>query len=185
MDLQVAGCGCGSYWLGRCGVRRNLWLQVWYLICSYVGGGILCGVGQSDIFFLSFSLFSLFFGIYRRGVFLVVCLQGFAMRACAQAWRNCLLWEREQECEMWTTFVMCASVSIYLRWWVIGTYMEMVIQCPPSDEISTSPRGLGIIYKTLLAENCQELKMAAIGRNMQFFLANKHHHLIIFYSCVF
>jgi len=23
--------------LGRCGVRRNLWLQVWYLICSYLG----------------------------------------------------------------------------------------------------------------------------------------------------
>ena len=33
-------CGCGSYWLGRCGVRRNLWLQVWYLIYSYVVGGI-------------------------------------------------------------------------------------------------------------------------------------------------
>ena len=64
MDLQVAGCGCGSYWLGRCGVRRSLWLQVWYLICSYVGGNILYGVGQSDIIFLSFSLFSLFFGTY-------------------------------------------------------------------------------------------------------------------------
>ena len=37
------------------------------------------------------------------------------------------------------------------------------------DEISTSPRDLGILYKTLLAENCQTLKMAAIGRNMQFF----------------
>jgi len=32
--------------------------EVWYLICSYVGGSILCGVGYSDIF-LSFSLFSL------------------------------------------------------------------------------------------------------------------------------
>ena len=32
------------------------------------------------------------------------------------------------------------------------------------------PRGdveiLGILYKTLLAENCQNLKMVAIGRNM-------------------
>ena len=26
--------------------------------------------------------------------------------------------------------------------------------------------GLGIIYKTLLAENCQNLKMTDIGRNM-------------------
>jgi len=34
------------------------------------------------------------------------------------------------------------------------------------DEISISPRNLGILYKTLLAENCQSLKMAAIGRNM-------------------
>ena len=34
------------------------------------------------------------------------------------------------------------------------------------DEISTSPRGLGILYKILLAENCQDLKMAAIGQNM-------------------
>jgi len=44
---------------------------------------------------------------------------------------------------------------------------------------------LGILYITLLAENYQSLKMAAIGRNMQFFLANKHHHLAIFYSCIF
>jgi len=29
------------------------------------------------------------------------------------------------------------------------------------DEISTSQRGLGILYKNLLAENCQNLKMAA------------------------
>jgi len=34
------------------------------------------------------------------------------------------------------------------------------------DEISTSPRDLCILYKTLLAENCQKLKMATIGRNM-------------------
>jgi len=34
------------------------------------------------------------------------------------------------------------------------------------DEISTSPCGLGILYKTLLAGNCQNLKLAAIGRNM-------------------
>jgi len=34
------------------------------------------------------------------------------------------------------------------------------------DDISTSPLGLGILYKTILAENCQNLKMAAIGQNM-------------------
>jgi len=34
------------------------------------------------------------------------------------------------------------------------------------DEISTLPRGLGILHKTVLAENCQSLKMAAIGRNI-------------------
>jgi len=44
---------------------------------------------------------------------------------------------RKQECEMWN-----------------------------NDEISTSPRDLGILYKPLLAENCQNLKMTAIGRNM-------------------
>jgi len=33
------------------------------------------------------------------------------------------------------------------------------------DEISTPPRGLGILYKTILAGNCENLKMAAIGRN--------------------
>ena len=29
------------------------------------------------------------------------------------------------------------------------------------------------------------LKMTDIGRNMWFFLANKHHRLAILYSCVF
>jgi len=53
------------------------------------------------------------------------------------------------------------------------------------DEISTSPHGLCVLYVTLLAENCQNLKMAAIGRNMYFFLVNKHHNLAIFYSRVF
>ena len=30
----------------------------------------------------------------------------------------------------------------------------------------TSPRGLGTLYKTILAESCQNLKMTAIDRNM-------------------
>jgi len=40
------------------------------LLCVYVcGGGALglCGIGYSDIFFLSFPLFSLFFGIFILG----------------------------------------------------------------------------------------------------------------------
>jgi len=31
------------------------------------------------------------------------------------------------------------------------------------DEISTSPRGLGILYITVLAENCQNLKRVGSG----------------------
>ena len=47
--------------------------------------------------------------------------------------------------------------------------------------ISTSPRDLDILYKTLLAIKLPNLKMAAIGRNMSFFsIANKHHHLAIY-----
>jgi len=38
MDLQVAGCG--SFQLVRCRVGIKLLLQVWYLICSYVGEGL-------------------------------------------------------------------------------------------------------------------------------------------------
>jgi len=33
------------------------------------------------------------------------------------------------------------------------------------DEISASPRNIGI-YMTLFEQNCNNLKMAAIGRNM-------------------
>ena len=35
--------GCGSFRLGDVGVGfwRKLWLQVWYLVCSYVGGWFL------------------------------------------------------------------------------------------------------------------------------------------------
>ena len=31
-----------------------------------------------------------------------------------------------------------------------------------------------------IAENCRNLKISAIGRNMYFSIANKHHHLAIF-----
>ena len=52
------------------------------------------------------------------------------------------------------------------------------------DEISTSPRNVAI-YMILFEQNCNNLKMAAIGRNMQFFLLlntiiNPYYH-----SCVF
>ena len=35
------GSWCRSFRLGRCRVRRKLWLQVWYLVCSYVEGWFL------------------------------------------------------------------------------------------------------------------------------------------------
>jgi len=47
-----------------------------------------------------------------------------------------------------------------------GVVAYMLLWLQNDDKISTSPRGLGILYKTLLAENYQNLKMAAIGRNM-------------------
>ena len=37
MNLYVAVCG--SFRLGRCRVRRKLWLQVWYLNAPMLGGG--------------------------------------------------------------------------------------------------------------------------------------------------
>jgi len=48
----------------------------------------------------------------------------------------------------------------------VVSYIEPNNSTQNDDEISTSPRGLGILYKTLLAENCLNLKMTAIGRNM-------------------
>jgi len=50
----------------------------------------------------------------------------------------------------------------------------------PCAPYSSELIGLGILYITLLAENCQILNMAATGRNISFFLVNKHHHLAIF-----
>jgi len=38
--------------------------------------------------------------------------------------------------------------------------------CFGDVEISTSPRGLGILYKTIYQESCENLMMTAIGRNM-------------------
>jgi len=35
-------------------------------------------------------------------------------------------------------------------------------------DVEISPRGLGILYENLSQEKCQNLKMAAIGRNMSF-----------------
>ena len=53
------------------------------------------------------------------------------------------------------------------------------------DEISTSPRNIAI-YMTLFEQNCNNLKMSAIGPNMQLYFLlltttiNPHYH-----SCVF
>jgi len=44
------------------------------------------------------------------------------------------------------------------------------------DEISASPRNIGI-HMILFERNCTNLKMAAIGRNMySYFFAIKYHH---------
>jgi len=48
----------------------------------------------------------------------------------------------------------------------LGVIFSLNNSTQNDDEISISPRNLGILYKTLLAENSQNLKMAAIGRNM-------------------
>ena len=49
------------------------------------------------------------------------------------------------------------------------------------DKISTSPRGLGILYKALLA---RKLSKPEDGRyrpkHVVFSIANKHHHLAIY-----
>ena len=71
------GSGCGSFPLVMCRVGRKLWLQVWYLICSYVGEGVVF-VGLVS---LTSSPYSSELLVPGRGF---ICLQGFAM--CAQAW---------------------------------------------------------------------------------------------------
>jgi len=45
------------------------------------------------------------------------------------------------------------------------TVINKLIVTRNDDEISTSPRNIGI-YMILFEENCNNLKMAAIGRNM-------------------
>jgi len=46
------------------------------------------------------------------------------------------------------------------------------------DEISTSPRGLGILYKTLLARKLSKPEDGCYRpKHVVFSIANKHHHL--------
>jgi len=54
------------------------------------------------------------------------------------------------------------------------------------DEISTSPRGLCILYKNLLARKLSKPEDDRYRpKHVVFSIANKHHHLSINYSCVF
>jgi len=53
------GVGLGGTYVCRCGILYAMLGVVFY-----------AGLVSMTIFFLSFSLFSLFFGTYRRGVFL-------------------------------------------------------------------------------------------------------------------
>jgi len=49
------------------------------------------------------------------------------------------------------------------------------------DEISTSSRGLGILYKTLLARKLSKPEDGRYSpKHVVFSIANKHHHLAIY-----
>jgi len=49
------------------------------------------------------------------------------------------------------------------------------------DEISTSPRGLGILYKTLLARKLSKPEDGCYRpKHIVFSTGNKHHHLSIY-----
>ena len=66
----------------------------------------------------------------------------------------------------------------------LGFPLNKLIVTRNDDEISASPRNIGI-YMILFEQNCNNLKMAAIGRNMWLFLLlntiiNPYYH-----SCVF
>jgi len=70
---------------------------------------------------------------------------------------------------------MCAYVT---RWcW------DLIIVTRYGDEISALPRNIGI-YMIVFEQNCNNLKMAAIGRNISYFFAIKHHHKTYYHSCV-
>ena len=49
---------------------------------------------------------------------------------------------------------------------ISSSFCVLLLIVKQTDDEISSPRGLGILYKTILAENCPNLKMAAIGRNM-------------------
>ena len=49
--------------------------------------------------------------------------------------------------------------------WPLDFPLNKLIVTRNDDEISASPRNIGI-YMTLFEQNCNKLKMAAIGRNM-------------------
>ena len=63
---------------------------------------------------------------------------------------------------------MFRPMAAIFRFWQFSAKRVLYNMPKPRGdiEISTSPGNLGILYKTVLAENCQNLKMAAIGRNM-------------------
>jgi len=54
------------------------------------------------------------------------------------------------------------------HWPLDFTLNKLILTCN-DDEISASPRNIGI-YMILFQQNCNNLKMAAIGRNMKLFL---------------
>jgi len=58
-----------------------------------------------------------------------------------------------------------SAYSVHLQVLTIFLLKEFYIICL-NRVVMLRPRGLGILYITLIAKSCQNLKMAAIGRNM-------------------
>ena len=83
-------------------------MQVWYLICSYVGEGVVFA-GLVSLTSFPYSLELLVPGRGFSASSVLLCVRRLGAFG--------FLWEREQVCEMqkWVNFVVCASVFVYLR----------------------------------------------------------------------
>ena len=84
-------------------------------VCSYVGGWF------ARLVILTSSPYSSELLVPGWGL---VCLQVLLCVRLRRLLAFGFLWEREQVCEVytWANFVVCASIFMYLRWWVNSTY---------------------------------------------------------------
>jgi len=66
----------------------------------------------------------------------------------------------------WPSLISNRDVTIHpTSHWSLDLPLNKLILTRNDNEISASPRNIGI-YMTLFEQNCNNLKMAAIGRNM-------------------